>query len=161
MSIRWSGETLWCFGHIEGAHGGAVTSDEEDGVTRLYRQWRGGSGGFNRDTGLWRAWWQVNWTEVERGGWIELELLTAAVASGGRRRTEGVLWCLREGRRGRGKLQDSQLLLPKVVAGSYMASAHGAVQGRRAMSGKLLCGMVERTESSTLQHFNMLHMLQH
>jgi hypothetical protein len=79
----------------------------------------------------------------------------------GRKKNGGVLWCLREGRRGRGKLQDGQLLLPKAMAGSCMVSAHGAVQGRRAMSGKLLRGMAERTESSTLQHFNMLHMLQH
>jgi hypothetical protein len=32
---------------------------------------------------------KVNWIEVEQGGQIELELLTAAMASGGRRRTEG------------------------------------------------------------------------
>jgi hypothetical protein len=32
---------------------------------------------------------KVNWTEVERGG--RIELLTVAMASGERRRTEGVL----------------------------------------------------------------------
>jgi hypothetical protein len=41
-----------------------------------------------------------------RGGRIKLELLTAAMASGGRRRTEGVLLVLEEGKRGHGQLQD-------------------------------------------------------
>jgi hypothetical protein len=56
MSTRWSGEALWCSGHVEGAHGGVVTSGEENGGVRLNRQWRGGSGGFNRDAGRWRTW---------------------------------------------------------------------------------------------------------
>jgi hypothetical protein len=80
---------------------------------------------------------------------------------GRKEKNEGVLWCLREGRRGHGKLQDGQLLLPKAVAGSCVVSVHGAVQGRRAVSGKLLRGMAGRTESSIVQHFNMLRMLQH
>jgi hypothetical protein len=43
---------------------------------------------------------KVNWTKVERGGRIELELLTVAMASGERRRTEGVLLLLERRKEG-------------------------------------------------------------
>jgi hypothetical protein len=47
---------------------------------------------------------------------LELELLTVAMASGGRRRTEGVLCGSSRRRRGGRWLQDGQQLLPKAVA---------------------------------------------
>jgi hypothetical protein len=50
------------------------------------------------------------------------ELFSVAMVTGGRERKEELLWCLREGRRGRGKLQDDQLLLPAAVASCCVAS---------------------------------------
>jgi hypothetical protein len=59
-----------------------------------------------RQIGVW-------WSEEGEFGVV---VLMVAMASGGRRRTEGVLWCLREGRRGHWKLQDGQLQLAKAMA---------------------------------------------
>jgi hypothetical protein len=98
-STIWSGKTLWCSGHVEGAHGGTVIADGEDGVTRLNRQKRGGSGGFNRDVGLWRTRWQM---KVENGGVWRTNWSSSSDGGGGCKRgkeKETMLWCLRGGRR--------------------------------------------------------------
>jgi hypothetical protein len=97
---------MWCSGHTKGAHNSAVISDGEDGVVRLNRQGEVPLVGSIGTQGCGEHGSKVNWTEVVRGGRIKLELLTAAMASGGRRRTEGVLLVLEEGKRGRGQLQD-------------------------------------------------------
>jgi hypothetical protein len=68
------------------------------------------------------------WSEEGEFGVV---VLMVVMASGGRRRMEGVLWCLREGRRGDWKLQDSQLQLAKAVASCCMAARTGMALAER------------------------------
>jgi hypothetical protein len=49
---------LWCSGHVEGAHSGAVTSDGEDDPARPAQTGRSSFDGLNRSTEWWQTWWR-------------------------------------------------------------------------------------------------------
>jgi len=73
--------------------------------------------------------WIWKWWTVEDE--LELELSSAVMELGGWKRTEGMHWCLREGRRGRWILQDGQILLPKAAVRCCVASSARAVVTER------------------------------